>query len=259
MEKDDRIEALADDLFRAYSNNEPIGPLTDRADLTTDEAYRIQQALINQRKESENAQVVGHKVGLTSDAMQEQLGVDTPDFGHILDSMIVTDDSISRDDLIAPRIEPELGYLLDEPLEPPISEFDVISATDAVLPVLEVIDSRIANWDVQLEDTIADNASSAFVVPGATALDPRDFNPALEGVILRKNGETVETGIGANVLGHPARGVVWLTQQLNDLGESLASGQLVLCGSFTSSVELEADDVFTAEFTTAGTVSVAID
>jgi 2-keto-4-pentenoate hydratase len=255
MPLDDATRAdLADELYAAFRDVVPIDPLTDRHDLAVPDAYDVQTRLIDRRLD-DGASVVGHKIGLTSAGIQEQLGVDQPDFGRLLDTMFLPDGEVPTADLIVPRIEPERGFRLAEELEPPVSYLDVLAATDAVLPVLEVIDSRVRDWDIELEDTIADNASSALYVAGEGTSDVAGRDLSLEGVKFRRNGEVVSTGIGAGVLGHPAKAVAWLANTVGEMNASLDAGDVVLSGSVTPAVDLEPGDTFTAEFTTLGTVT----
>lgn len=244
---------VATRLLTAHREVSPIAPLTETHDLTIEDAYAIQSELIEQRR-SAGDRLVGHKVGLTSEGIQDQLGVDQPDYGRLLDTMFVEDAVIERESLIAPRIEPEIGFLLGDGLEPPVSYLDVLRATEAVVPVLEIIDSRVRDWDIDIEDTIADNASSALFVAGEASYAADDIDLSLEGVKLYRNGTLEVAGVGAAVLDHPARSVAWLANKLSDLDERLEAGHLVLSGSVTPAVDLHAGDVITAEFTSIGTV-----
>lgn len=251
-------EELAESLYEAHESAEPIGRLTATHDLTVADAYDVQSRFVDRRLE-DGASVTGHKVGLTSDGIQEQLGVDEPDFGRLLDTMFVEGQTIPADDLIAPRVEPELGFLIGEPLEPPLTYLDVLNATRSVVPVLEVIDSRVRDWDIRLPDTVADNASSALYLTGEE-LSPADAtNLSLEGVKLYRNGGLTASGVGAAVLDHPARAVAWLANTLADFDQRLDVGHLVLSGSLTPAVDIEPGDTLTAEFTTVGSLTAHVD
>lgn len=258
MSVDDQTrEDLAESLFTALREREPIDRLTETHDLTIEDAYDVQSRLIDRRL-AEGASVVGHKVGLTSEGIQEQLGVDEPDFGRLLDTMFVSGREIPVDELISPRVEPEIGFLLGESLEPPVTYLDVLDATRGVTPVIEVIDSRVRDWDIRIQDTVADNASSALYLAGeeVTPLDGLDLS--LEGVKLYKNGTLESSGVGAAVLDHPARSVAWLANTLADLDERLEAGHLVLSGSVTPAVDVEEGDVLTAEFTSVGSLTARL-
>ncbi|MFB6112959.1 MAG: 2-keto-4-pentenoate hydratase [Halodesulfurarchaeum sp.] len=248
------LSELADQLYEAHESADQIEPLTDRYDLSIQEAYEIQSRLLEHRIE-DGGRVVGHKIGLTSEGIQEQFDVDEPDFGRLLDSMFLEDGIVPMGDLIAPRIEPEVGFLLGDDLQPPVTALDALRATEGILPVLEVIDSRIRDWDIEIEDTIADNASSAAFLAGAEITSVSGIDLSLEGVKLLRNGTVVESGVGAAVLGHPARAVSWLANRMDDLGASIEAGDIVISGSVTPAVDIEPGDTVTVEFTSMGTLT----
>lgn len=250
-------DELASALFAALRDAEPIDRPSATHDLTIEDAYEIQSRLIDRRIDG-GATVVGHKVGLTSQAIQDQLGVDQPDFGRLLDTMFVEGREIPADELIAPRVEPEIGLLVGERLDPPVDYLDVLSATRAVVPVLEVIDSRVRDWDIGIQDTIADNASSALYLTGESLASGDGRDLSLEGVKFFRNGVLEASGVGAAVLDHPARSVAWLANTLADLGESLDAGHVVLSGSLTPAIDVEAGDVVTAEFTSIGSLTARV-
>lgn len=250
-------DELAARLHEALESGEPIGRLTASHDLTTEDAYDIQSRFIDHRIDDGDS-VVGHKVGLTSDSIQDQLGVDEPDFGRLLGSMFVDDQTIPREQLIAPRVEPEIGFLIGETLEPPVTHLDVLEATRGVVPVLEVIDSRVRDWDIRIQDTIADNASSALYLAGEEVSSVEDTDLSLEGLKLYVNGELAQSGVGAAVLDHPARSVAWLANTLDDLDQRLEAGHIVLSGSLTQAVDITPGDVITAEFTSIGSLTAHV-
>lgn len=253
---EDTHDQLGASLYEANRTGEPIDPLTAAYDLTIQDAYSIQSQFI-ERRIDDGATVVGHKIGLTSDAIQDQLGVDEPDFGRLLDTMFVDGRTIPTGELIAPRVEPEIGFLIDEALEPPVTYLDVLDATRGVVPVLEVIDSRVRDWDIRIQDTIADNASSALYLAGETVSSPEDVDLSLEGVKLYQNGRVAASGVGAAVLEHPARSVAWLANTLGDLGQKLDAG-IVLSGSLTPAIDVTPGDVLTAEFTSIGSLTARV-
>ncbi|MFB6079116.1 MAG: 2-keto-4-pentenoate hydratase [Halarchaeum sp.] len=254
---EDARDRLAESLYDALRTGTPIEAPTDEHDLTIQDAYDVQSRFV-QRRIDDGAEVVGHKIGLTSDAIQNQLGVDEPDFGRLLDTMFVDGRTIPADDLLQPRVEPEIGFLIEEELEPPVSYLDVLEATERVVPVLEIIDSRVRDWDIQIQDTVADNASSALYLTGEAVhpVDARDLS--LEGVKFHLNGELAASGVGAAVLDHPARSVAWLANTLADLDVSLEPGHLVLSGSLTSAVDVEPGDVLGVEFSSIGTIHARV-
>jgi len=251
------LDDLAQALYDAFRSGEPISKLTDEHDLTIEEAYDVQSRFVGRRID-DGARIVGHKVGLTSEGIQTQLGVDEPDFGRLLDTMFVEGETVSAADLIAPRVEPEVGFLVAETLEAPVTYLDVLEATRAVLPVLEIIDSRVRDWNIQIQDTVADNASSALYVAGESVTPVDGIDLSLEGVKLHRNGVVEDAGVGHAVLDHPARSVAWLANTLDDVDQHIEAGNLVLSGSFTPALDIEDGDVVTAEFTTVGSVTTRI-
>lgn len=255
---DDERDEIAARLYDALESNQPIDRLTATHALEIEDAYRVQDRFIDRRLDDDN-EIVGHKIGLTSEGIQEQLNVNEPDFGRLLTDMFVTDHAIPSADLINPRIEPEIGFLLERSLEPPVTYLDVLDATKSVFPVLEIIDSRIADWDIRIQDTIADNASAGSFVTGEAVYDPMDRDLSFEGVKLWKNGQLDARGIGANVLDHPARAVAWLANTLDNMGDSLEAGEIILSGSFTPATDISSGDVLTAEFSTIGSITVHVD
>ncbi|WP_240658509.1 2-keto-4-pentenoate hydratase [Microbacterium sp. CPCC 204701] len=181
--------------------------------------------------------IVGHKVGLSSRAMQRQMRVDRPDFGHLTQSMAFTDEAPITAGFLQPRIEPEIALVLGRGLSGPgVTLAQAISAVDYVLPALEIIDSRIANWRIGIVDTVADNASSGGFVVGQRPRLLREVDLAFAGAVLTRDGEIVGTGAGGAVLGGPLNSLVWLANTLGGFGESLAAGSVVLPGSMTKAV-----------------------
>jgi 2-keto-4-pentenoate hydratase len=254
----DELETAAAELAAAERDRAPVAPLTERLPgMDVLDAYEIQRRNVA-RRVAAGARIRGHKVGLTSLAMQRLVGVDEPDYGHLLDDMFVFEGTaIEIDRLCAPRVEPEVAFVLDRPLAGPgCSVADVLLATRFLLPSLEVADSRIAEWRIKLPDTVADNASSARVVLGGSALRPEDVDMRTLGVVLRRNGEIVETGAAGAVLGNPATSVAWLANKLHEFGGSLEAGHVILPGSCTPAVEVRPGDVVRADFDRLGDVSV---
>jgi 2-keto-4-pentenoate hydratase len=245
-------------LLEAARARRPVPPLTDRwPDLTAEDAYRIQRHLVRARLE-EGETVVGYKVGLTSRAMQELLGVDQPDYGPVLSGMVVPDGAaIAWEDLIQPRVEAEIAFVLEEPLKGPgVTALDVLRASAGVVAAIEVIDSRVEGWRIKLADTIADLTSSARVVLGGRLVPVEDLDLRLVGAVLERNGEVVATGAGAAVLGHPAHAAAWAINTLGQLGEAMEPGHIVMSGALHAAVPAEPGDVFRASFDRLGKVSV---
>ena len=254
---DQTIDDIAESLYEAYRSGEPVAKLTDEYDFDVADAYAIQSRVVDSHV-ADGASVVGHKVGLTSEGIQTQLGVDEPDFGRLLDTMFVEGGSVPAGDLIEPRVEPEVGFLMAETLEPPVTYLDVLEATRGVLPVLEIIDSRVRDWDIDIEDTVADNASSALYLTGEAVHDVDGRDLSLEGVKLHRNGTVADAGVGSAVLGHPARAVAWLANTLDEMDQRIEAGNLVLSGSLTPALDIAAGDVLTAEFTSIGSVTTRV-
>jgi 2-oxo-3-hexenedioate decarboxylase/2-keto-4-pentenoate hydratase len=257
MKADARGEAAAL-LIEAARSGRPAPPLSERFALDLDDAYAI-QVLVNEPRIGAGHAVLGHKVGLTSKAMQEMLGVDEPDYGVLLDDMFYEDGAtVPATRFLQPRVEVEIAFRLREPLAGPgVTAADVLGATEAVAASIEIIDSRIADWRITLADTIADNASSGAVVLGAwVRLADAPALPAVE-VVLRKNGHEEARGAGRDVLGDPAEAVAWLANTLARLGTSFDAGHVVMPGSCTRAVAVAAGDHIEASFEGLGEVSVA--
>jgi 2-keto-4-pentenoate hydratase len=246
-------------LDRAERTRIPVPPLTEaRPGLTPADAYAVQGAWL-ERKLAQGGRLAGRKVGLTSRAMQQQLGVGEPDFGFLLQTMLVPSGStLQRGELLQPRVEPEIAFWLAADLRgPDVTAQQVLGATRGVSAALEIVDSRIADWRIKLADTIADNGSSARAVVGDRVIAVGDVDLVAESVKLFKNDELVGSGAGADVLGHPAEAVAWLANRLADFGEALEAGQVVLPGAMCASVFAQAGDTLRAEFPYLGSVSVS--
>lgn len=251
-----RIQELAAKLLRAEDTRQPIAPLTEEyAECSVEDAYNVQIAIVQAKKERGN-RIVGRKAGITSKAIQEMFGVNQPDYGHLLDNMLVHEgEVIQTATLIQPKAEPEIAFILEKEVRGPgRSAADVLAATKYVLPVLEIIDSRIADWKIKLADTIADNASCGKVVVGGSVRKVDELDLRLVGVVLEKNGEVVATGAGAAVLGNPANAVAWLANKLAALDQSLKANELILPGSLTPAIEVTAGDHIRATFDRLGSV-----
>ncbi|QYY43969.1 2-keto-4-pentenoate hydratase [Aneurinibacillus thermoaerophilus] len=252
------LEVIANELIEAERSKRPVLPLTQRyTELNVTDAYQIQLEVIK-KKRTEGRQVIGKKVGLTSVAMQKMLGVNEPDYGHLLDDMRVSDGAtVKISDLVSPKVEAEIGFVLAQDLTGPnINYLDVLMATKYVVPTIEIIDSRIANWKIQLIDTVADNGSSAKVVVGnkLSRVDGLDLRSV--GMVLYNNGELMATGSGAAVLGHPAQAIAWLANKLHEFGIQLKAGELILSGAFSGALTVKQGDTISAHFGSLGSVSV---
>ncbi len=263
-ERSDQLDAMAQRLWEAQWSQTPCAPPSDDlSNFDVQTAYEIQGRLMKWRQtrrglQGRSASPVGRKIGLTSDAIQDWLGVTEPDFGVLLDDMIVADgDTASMSHLLQPRIEAEVAFILgDELVGPGLGAGDVISATDHVLPALEIIDSRIADWDITYEDTIADNASSGLFVLGNSPRPLIEVDLRLAGMKLRQNGRIVSTGAGVACMGHPINAVVWLGNTLAQFDQRLSPGDIVLSGAVGPAVDVGAGDSIRADIAGLGSVSV---
>ncbi len=255
---ENRIKTLADMLLKAEQTRQPIGPITETdPGVTIDNAYSIQLRVI-ELKQAAGQVVVGKKIGLTSLAMQNMLGVNEPDYGHILNGMVVMEgDKIPVDDLIAPRIEGEIAFVLKEDLQGPgVTMAEVLRCSEGVIPALEIVDSRIRDWKIKLVDTVADNASSALIVLGGVLCPVQSFDLRTVGMVMEKNGEVISTAAGAAVLGHPAQAVAWLANKLSAYGIVLKKGEVLLSGALAAAVPFAAGDFFRADFGFLGDVKI---
>src|SRR6266571_2147455 len=245
-------------LDQAEQSRMPLPPFSQEyPTLTPAQAYAIQSAWLD-LKLARGTRITGRKIGLTSRAMQELLGVDQPDYGFLLDSMAVSSgNTLSRTDFLLPRIEPEIAFWLARDLRGPgITVAAVLAATSGISPALELVDSRIAKWQIKLPDTIADNASSARVIVSEQIVPLNGLDLAAEAVTLTRNGIEVGSGNGAAVLGHPAEAVAWLANKLAEYGIAIVAGQLVLPGAMCAAAIVTAGETYRAVFTTIGEVSV---
>lgn len=249
---------LSNHLAEAEKQGQGVSPLTElEPNLTIEEAYQVQLLTI-QRKLEAGQRITGKKIGLTSLAMQNLLGVDQPDYGHLLDDMVVENGgTISFNRVLQPRVEAEIAFVLKKDLVGPrVTTIEVLQATDYVVPALEIVDSRVANWKIKLQDTVADNASSGLYVLGGKPLSVDQFDLAQVGVVLYKNGEIMNTGVGAAALGHPATCVAWLANKLFEFGITLKAGEVILSGALSAAVNAEPGDHFQARFAHLGEVQV---
>lgn len=254
------IDAIADQLRAAYGGATVAPPTVAHPHLSIDDAYAIQQRQVERRR-AEGAVVSGFKIGLTSAAMQQQLGVDQPDFGHLFTDMVRPADApISCSDFLQPRAEPEIALVLRAPLKGPgLSVADVLRASEYVVPAIEIIDSRITAWKISLADTVADNASSGGVVLGNTCTPIAGLDLSMLGCVLRRNGRIAYTGAGAAVMGSPLFAATWLANTLTARGVELAAGHIILTGSITAAIPVRAGDTVTASIDRIGSVTAVFD
>lgn len=250
------IRALAAELEQAERSHVQIRQFSRRfPGMSIADGYRISRAWMD-LKVAAGRTVVGHKIGLTSRAMQLSAGITEPDYGTLLDDMVMGDaGEVPFDRFIMPKVEVELAFVLARPLRGPgVSVTDVLAATAYVMPAVEIIDSRVHVVDPdtgtgrRIQDTISDNAACAAIVPGGLAVAPDRFDLRWTGAMVSRNAVIEETGLAAGVLNHPARGVAWLANKLAPWGQELDPGEIVLGGSFTRPVEAARGDVFHIDY-----------
>jgi len=221
-----------------------------------EDAYAISTE-VAKRRMAAGEKLIGHKVGLTSKAMQASVQIDEPDFGYLFENMMVADGAkVPHENYCAPRVEVELAFVLGKPLKGPgIGITDVLRATEYVVPAIEIVDARMVN-PRKIFDTISDNGAAAGIVVGGRPVGPMDVDLRWVGGLLYRNSEIEETGVAAGVLGHPAMGVAWLANKLASLGTPLEAGHLVLAGSFTRVVWAQKGDTIRADFGSLGSISL---
>ncbi len=254
------IERFADALFTAERQRCPIPPLTDSCpQLSVREAYLIQRSNVERRIKA-GERILGHKIGLTARAMQELFNVREPDYGHLLDTMFHDEKQpLDLAALIDPQIEVEPAFVLGRRLSgPDLTINDVIAATDYISVCFEVIDSRIIDWRVKLQDTVADNGSSALVILGAAKVGPAGLELANLHTELAVDGVVVETGNTRAILDHPANGVAWLARKISEYGLALEPGDIVLPGTCTRSYRIGGHQRVDGRIDGLGSVSVAL-
>ncbi len=239
-----KIEHYGDELYNALITRTAVAPLTDReADITIEDAYQIQQRMIQRRLDAGET-IIGKKIGVTSKVVMDMLKVNQPDFGMMTSGMVFNEgESIDTSTMIAPRAEAEVAFVLKSDLMGPgVTAADVLRATDFVVPCFEIVDSRIQDWKIKIQDTVADNASCGVLVLGGRRKSPADIDLALAGMVLEKNGEIISTSTGAAVQGSPVNAVAWLANTLGDLGIGLKAGEVILSGSQSPLVPVKAGD-----------------
>ena len=244
-------------LITAEAERKPILQLSKTwPDITIEDAYAIQSEVVR-HKVSQGAKVIGHKIGLTSKAMQQSSQIDEPDYGHLFDYMMLHDGAkLLHANYCVPRAEVEFAFVLGKPLKGPgVGLLDVLRATEYIVPAIEIIDARVEN-PRKIFDTVADNAAAAGIVTGGRPVGPTEIDLRWAGGIMRRNSEIEETGLAAGVLGHPAMGIAWLANKVGKFGVTLEPGHIMLSGSFTRPVWANKNDTLHADFGPLGCVSV---
>ena len=225
-------------------------------EIEIEDSYAI-SAMVAEEMQKRGSRIIGHKVGLTSKAMQASSKIDEPDYGYLFDDMLLNDGAIvQHSDFCVPRVEPELTFVLKSPLKGPnVSIVDVLNATDYVVPSIEIIDARVTE-PRKIFDTVADNGAGAGIVLGGRPVRPDAVDLRRVGAAFYRNSEIEETGLAVGVLGHPAKAIAWLANKICAYGQSMEPGHLVLSGSFTRPVWANKGDTLLADFGELGSVAV---
>lgn len=247
MTTDTRIRQLSASLYQSLQQAQSISPLTEtHPELSIEESYQIQQALMTLRCNQGGERIIGKKIGVTSQPVMDLLGVDQPDYGMLTDRMVIPQGGeVVLSELIQPKAEGEIAFVLKKDLTGPgITAADVLRATEGIMPCFEVVDSRIRDWKITIQDTVADNASCGVFVLGDKMVAPEAVNLFSVGMVMRKNGRIAGTGAGAASLGSPVNAVAWLANRLGSLGISLKAGEVILSGALSGMVPLARGDVF---------------
>lgn len=261
MLNDAKIQHYADQLYTALRNQKMIAPLTDNEpDITIEDAYKISSSLLQKRIDIDGEKLIGKKIGVTSAVVQNMLGVNQPDFGYLTDAMVVEESeplSITEK-MIQPRAEGEIAFVLKKDLiGPGISVTDVLAATDFIVPCFEIVDSRIQDWKIKIQDTVADNASCGYFLLGQEAVDPRKIDLSTCGMVMQLNGQVVSTGAGAAALAaSPVSCVVWLANMLGSLGTPLKAGEVILSGSLVPLQPVKPGDYMSVSIGNIGRTAV---
>ena len=253
-----KIQHYGDELYQALLTRTPVAPLTEReADITIEDAYAIQLRMI-QRRVDAGETIIGKKIGVTSKIVMQMLGVNQPDFGQMTSGMVFNEgQAIPADSMIAPRAEAEVAFMLKRDLAGPgVTAADVLRATECVMPCFEIVDSRIRDWKIRIQDTVADNASCGVLTLGGLRKSPRQLDLALAGMVLEKNGEVISTSTGAAVQGSPVNAVAWLANTLGRLGITLKAGEVILSGSQSPLVPVKAGDSLSCHVGGLGSTTV---
>lgn len=238
------IQDAAQALYKALRSGTPIGPLTDSYEgLTVDEAYDISLAVYAMRK-ADGEVDIGKKIGITSEAVMNMLGVNQPDFGFLTDTMWAKDNIVDTSAMILPRAEAEIAFKLKSDLNGPgITEADVLAATESVAACFEVVDSRVKDWKIKIQDTIADNASCGTMAIGPDWVDPNSVDLLGCKAVVTKNGKALSEGVGAATLGSPLMAVAWLANTLGERGIPFKAGEIILSGSLVPLEAVTAGDI----------------
>ncbi|USK36571.1 fumarylacetoacetate hydrolase family protein (plasmid) [Bacillus sp. F19] len=250
-------QEIVEYLLLAEKERREVVKITDKfPELTFEQAYEIQNKLI-QRKEQAGNRRIGVKLGLTSKAKQQMMGVHEAIYGYLMDDMLALEwEPIQYNKLIHPKAEPEIAFLINEDIQgTSVTAKDILRVTKFVAPAIEIIDSRYLNFKFTLADVIADNCSSAKFLVGSKWVSPKDIDLKEIGMYMSKNSEVVTNGTGAAILGHPAASVAWAVNKLGEIGQGLKKGDIVLSGAISEAISFQPGDTIMAQFTDLGSVS----
>ncbi len=251
MMDQEKIDSLGDELYEALRTGRSVAPLTDRkSDIQIEDAYLVSQRMLSRRVELDGEKVVGKKIGVTSKPVQDMLKVFQPDFGFLTDAMERPDAAQIpiAGNLIAPKAEGEIAFRLKKDLVGPgVTEQDVLDATETIIPCFEIVDSRIDDWKIKIEDTVADNASCGVYVLGKNEVDPRDYDLPKLKMKVYKNGELHSEGLGSAVQGNPLTAVAWLANTLGEFGIPFLAGEVILSGSLVPLIPVVPGDEMSLE------------
>lgn len=256
-----QISAYADELYNALRERQMITPFSERTpEMTVEDAYAVSNLLLDKRIQLDGEKVIGKKIGVTSQAVMKMLNVYQPDFGYLTDVMVVDESealSVSTK-MIQPRAEGEIAFVLKHDLiGPGVTASDVLRATDFVVPCFEIVDSRIKDWKIKIQDTVADNASCGYFLLGSQAADPRKVDLSTCGMVMEMNGQVVATGAGAAALGSsPISCVVWLANTLGRFGVPLKAGEVILSGALVPLQPVKAGDYMSVSIGGIGRTAV---
>lgn len=255
----EQIIQCGDELYDALIQRNTLRPLTERFDnITIEDAYHISLRMLDRRLEAGET-VIGKKIGVTSKAVQSMLNVHQPDFGYLTDKMAYSQgqEMPISEHLIQPKAEGEIAFILKKDLMGPgVTNADVLAATDCVIPCFEVVDSRIENWQIKIQDTVADNASCGLFILGDKAVDPRKVDLMTCGMVVEKNGSVISTGAGAAALGSPVNSVAWLANTLGEFGIPLKAGEVILSGSLVPLEPVQPGDFMSVSIGGMGSATV---
>jgi len=256
----EQLNQLGDELYAALRSQQTLAPLTERyPDISIDDAYHISLRFVQNRVEKDGEKIIGKKIGVTSKVVQEMLGVHQPDFGFLTNEMHYANgaDIPVKGNLIAPRAEAEIAFVLKKDLVGPgVTEADVLAATDYIAPCFEIVDSRIANWKIKIQDTVADNASCGVFVIGDAKVKPADYDLPNLKIKVYKNGKFLSEGLGSAVQGNPLTAVAWVANTLGAFGITFNAGDIILSGSLVPLESVGPGDKMSLELEGVGTAEV---